>query len=282
MSVPQMWECVEGGEEVKRYYWMKLKEDFFESDTINWLEEQENGTTYVMFYLKLCLKALKTDGLLYRQVGNVKMAYDSKKISEITRTEHDTVLVAMDMLIKLGLIAIEDDGTIVITEFAGMVGSESDSAERVRRYRKQNVNKLGTECKQAGTKMLPEKPAKTEKKTTIIIDYNYIFEQYNLICQGMTAVQKQSDSRKKAIKTRLTSGYTVQDIVDVFQKASQSSFLKGNNIRGWRADFDWLLKPDNMIKVMEGKYDDFSGRNQNIKYDDEYYRQLEADGKPVF
>lgn len=274
---------------MKRYYWLKLKEDFFENDTINWLEEQENGTTYVIFYLKLCLKALKTDGLLYRQVGNMRVAYDVKKLSEITRTEHDTVLVAMDLFTKLGLITIDEDRIIIINQFASMTGSESDSAERVRRYReKQNVNKLVTECKQTDIKTLPEKeekpskPAKIEKKTAVIIDYNYIFEQYNLICRGMTAVQKQSDSRKKAIKTRLTSGYTVQDIVEVFQKASQSSFLKGNNNRGWRADFDWLLKPDNMIKVLEGKYDDYGGNTKNIKYDDEYYKRLEEEGKPVF
>ena len=39
----------------KKYYWLKLKEDFFEEDTISWIEEQQNGKDYSLFYLKLCL-----------------------------------------------------------------------------------------------------------------------------------------------------------------------------------------------------------------------------------
>ena len=47
-----------------RYYWLQLREEFFESDEIDWLEEQPNGPAQVLFYLKLCLKSLKTNGLL--------------------------------------------------------------------------------------------------------------------------------------------------------------------------------------------------------------------------
>ena len=39
----------------KKYYWLKLKNDFFDDDTIQFIEEQENGVAYVNFYLKLCL-----------------------------------------------------------------------------------------------------------------------------------------------------------------------------------------------------------------------------------
>ena len=52
----------------KKYFWLKLKEDFFEEDTISWIEEQQNGKEYSLFYLKLCLKSLKTNGILF---GNV-------------------------------------------------------------------------------------------------------------------------------------------------------------------------------------------------------------------
>ena len=56
-------------EETKRYYWMRLRADFFEDDAIDWLEDQENGSLYTLFYLKLCLKSLKNEGGLYRSGG---------------------------------------------------------------------------------------------------------------------------------------------------------------------------------------------------------------------
>ena len=79
----------------KKYYWLKLKEDFFDDDTIEWIEEQPNGEKYSLFYLKLCLKSLKTNGILVRNVGEMLIPYDIKKLAEITRTDVDTVRVAM-------------------------------------------------------------------------------------------------------------------------------------------------------------------------------------------
>ena len=84
----------------KKYYWLKLKEDFFDDDAISWLEEQPKGKEYALFYLKLCLKSLKTDGILIRTVGTMLVPYDMKKLSEITKTEFDTVVVAMELMEK--------------------------------------------------------------------------------------------------------------------------------------------------------------------------------------
>ena len=59
--------------ETKRYYWLKLPENFFDAtddETISFIEEQEGGSAYVLFYLKLLCKALRTDGTLIRLIGN--------------------------------------------------------------------------------------------------------------------------------------------------------------------------------------------------------------------
>ena len=111
----------------KRYYWLKLKEDFFDEDTIEWLEEQENGLEYSHFYLKLCLKSLRTNGELIRSVGNIFIPYDAKKLSEITKTDIDTVKVAMDLFKKIGLIDILDGGVIKLNQLSELVGSETIS-----------------------------------------------------------------------------------------------------------------------------------------------------------
>ena len=66
-----------------------------------------------------------------------------------------------------------------------------------------------------------------------------------------------SENRKKAIKARYSSGYTLEDFKTLFEKAEASSFLKGKNGRNWRASFDWIIKDANMTKVLEGTYDDY-------------------------
>lgn len=126
----------------KRYYWLKLKEDFFDDDTISWIEEQENGERYSLFYLKLCLKSLKTDGILIRNVGEMLVPYDVKKLADITRTDADTVRVAMELFKNIGLVQIMENGEIYLAQLKNMVGSETSKAQIMRNKRKRDKQQL--------------------------------------------------------------------------------------------------------------------------------------------
>lgn len=128
----------------KRYYWLKLKENFFEEDTIEWLEEQPNGKEYCLFYLKLCLKSLKTEGMLVRNVGNMMIPYDPESLAKLTNSSADTVKVAMDLFHKIGLIQIMDGGEIYLSQLNELVGSETEYAvqKRLQRVKEDNVQKL--------------------------------------------------------------------------------------------------------------------------------------------
>lgn len=121
----------------KKYYWMKLKEDFFDDDAIEWLEDQPKGKEYALFYLKLCLKSLKTNGILIRKVGTLLVPYDTQKLAEVTKTNFDTVVVAMELLKNIGLIEILECGEICIPHMEEMIGSETDKAAIMRRIREQ-------------------------------------------------------------------------------------------------------------------------------------------------
>lgn len=88
--------------------------------------------------------------------------------------------------------------------------------------------------------------------------YKEITDLYNQICTDLPACVKLSESRKKAIRARISSGYTVEDFKTLFQKTKDSSFLTGGNNRNWIASFDWLIKDGNMAKVLDGNYDDRS------------------------
>lgn len=94
--------------ENKRYYWLKLKDDFFEDDTVQWLEEQDNGKDYVIFYLKLCLKSLQDDGKL--------IPYDVRALGKLTSTSLDTVELAMEIFIDIGLVEQLENGMLIINE----------------------------------------------------------------------------------------------------------------------------------------------------------------------
>lgn len=88
------------------------------------------------------------------------------------------------------------------------------------------------------------------------IDYMAIKEMYNTLCPSFPSCISMSEARKKAIKARFTTGYTMEDFKMLFTKAEDSSFLKGHNDRNWIASFDWLIKDSSMAKVLSGNYDD--------------------------
>jgi len=141
--------------EEKKYYWLKFKEDFFDEDTIQWLEEQNNGKEYCLFYLKLCLKSLKTNGILIRSVGQILVPYDVKKLGEITNTDTDTVIVAMEVFKKIGLVQILDNGEIYLTQLKNMVGSESKWAKYKRKDKE--LEKFQDDSNSAQKKLQTEK-----------------------------------------------------------------------------------------------------------------------------
>ena len=122
--------------ENKRFYWIKLRENFFQQETIDWLMEQENGSAYIVLYLKMCLLTANTSGELIRTIGDMTIPYEPKKISQKTGFDIDTVNVALSLFKHLGLIEETQGGIPVMPEVKNMVGSESESAARVRKYRK--------------------------------------------------------------------------------------------------------------------------------------------------
>lgn len=161
----------------KRYYWLKLKEDFFDEDTIVFIEEQPNGIVYSNFYLKLCLKSLKTDGKLIRLVGETLIPYDVKSLSKLTNVDIDVVQNAMILFERIGLIKILETGEIYLSQLENMVGSESNWAKLKRNQRSKldNVQSMSTKC-------LPEKEIDIEKDIEKESDIN--FEQLMMECLG--------------------------------------------------------------------------------------------------
>ena len=117
----------------KKYYYLKLKEDFFDSPEIKVLESMPNGYKYSNLLLKIYLKALKFDGALRL---NEYIPYNVEMISAVVGMDIDTVRVAFDLFKKLKLIEILNDGTIYMLEIQNFIGKSTTEADRKRNYRK--------------------------------------------------------------------------------------------------------------------------------------------------
>lgn len=120
----------------KRFYWIKLKTDFFEQDAIDFLLSQTNGSDYIALYIKLCTMTANTNGQLATQIGEILIPYDAQKIARDTKYfSVDTVIVALELFKKLGLIYESNDNVLQIANYENMVGSETKWAEKKRIYR---------------------------------------------------------------------------------------------------------------------------------------------------
>lgn len=123
----------------KKFYWLKLKRDFFKRHDIRIIEEMPNGKDYILFYLKLLLESIDHEGSLRFSDA---IPYNEQMLSVVTNTNVDIVKSAMSLFLELNMIEVMDDQTIYMNEVERLIGSETDSAERVRRHRLSTKNAL--------------------------------------------------------------------------------------------------------------------------------------------
>lgn len=126
----------------KRYYWIKLKDSFMSSDEIDYLMSQPDGANYVVLYQMLCLKTINTNGCLFSKIGEMLIPYDAEKIQrECKWFPLSTVRLALTVYKQIGLIFENPDGTLSISDYQNMIGSETDWAAKNRKIRSNAANK---------------------------------------------------------------------------------------------------------------------------------------------
>ena len=118
----------------RKYYWLKLKRDFFKRHDIRIIEEMPNGKEYLLFYLKLLVESIDHEGELR---FSDTVPYNEQMLAVITNTNIDVVRSAMRLFIELKMIDVQDDATIYMAEVNKMIGSavDNDNANRQRRFR---------------------------------------------------------------------------------------------------------------------------------------------------
>lgn len=241
----------------KRYYWLKLPEDFYDDDTIQWIEDQENGAAYVNFYLKLLLKSLSDEGRLIRYVGQRLIPYDVKSLSRLTNTDTDTVRVALELFVKIGLVERLDTGEIYMSQIDEMIGSETQAATRMRKMRARKALKSDNQAE--------NQEIDNEKRNNVTGKRNNVQKCYTdnrdkIIDKDIEIEKRNNNNISKNFndEEKITVDYYYRLVKNNTSKSDIDLVVNAINQYGWKKIFYtlWYLKNEQKANITSFKYVD--------------------------
>ena len=151
----------------KKYYYLRLKDNFFDSDELKILESMKDGYLYSNILLKLYLRSLKNDGKL---VVNERIPYSADMLASVTGHQVGTIKQALSVFKDLGLIDVLDNGAIYMLDIQNFIGKGSSEADRKREYRQRietDRTNVQTNLRQISDKSTPEIEIELEKDIEI-------------------------------------------------------------------------------------------------------------------
>lgn len=274
----------------KKFYWLKLKKDFFKRHDIQIIEAMPNGKDYILFYLKMLVESVDHEGSLK---FNDTIPYNESMLSTITNTNLDIVRTAMKVFTELEMIEVLEDKTIYMTEVEKMLGNESYWAEQKRKQR------IVGQCPQnvLDVSNVSNQEIEIDKELDIEIDKDKIVST-NVECSSklqpiiikwnslnLSKILNVKNLRLKLLNTRIKD-YGVDGVLKAIENITHSDFLVGQNNNSWVITFDWFIKPNNFVKVLEGNYTNkevtngFETNNQSNKGKWEGFKPKQPDFKP--
>lgn len=247
--------------------WIKITTDIFDDEKMLLIESLPEVDSIIVIWFKLLCLAGKQNNSGVFMMGD-KIAYTDKMLATIFRRKEATVQLALQTFEQFGMIELIDN-VITIPNWnkhqsldAYEQKKERDRIYQAERRKKQKLLAKKSSDSQTIESSYVEKNRSLEEEREEEkekIRYREIIGLYHSCCPSYPEIKALSDARKKAIKARLKT-YTIDDFRTLFEKAEASSFLKGGNDRNWTATFDWMLKDSNMAKIIDGNYDNRSGR----------------------
>ena len=151
----------------KKYYYLRLKDNFFDSDELKILESMKDGYLYSNILLKLYLRSLKNDGKL---VVNDRIPYNAEMLASVTGHQIGTVKQALLIFKDLGLIDVLENGAIYMLDIQNFIGRGSSEADRKREYRQRietDRTNVQTKVREISEKSPPEIERELEKEIKI-------------------------------------------------------------------------------------------------------------------
>ena len=277
----------------RRYFWLKLRDNFFENKAIKKLRLIAGGDTYTIIYLKMQLKSINAGGILtfdgFADTFADELAMD---INE----DPENVKVTVNFLERFGLLEeLPDDSNVpncpkqyLLPEVKQNTGSESSSAARMRRLRskapripsqsdapvtrplrreerdidiekekirdREEIEKIRGDTGESTALPPQELSFKTNNNSESI---KRVIERWNQLSDvGINQVSRitAGSKRYKSLTARLNE-YGEEDVLRAINRIRNSAFLQGK-VKNWKITFDWFVLPNNFVKVLEGNFDD--------------------------
>lgn len=198
----------------KKYYYLKLKEDFFESDEMLILQRMPSGYLYSDILMKLYLRSLKDEGkLMYRN----RIPYSPDVLATVCRHEVGVIEKALDVFQQLGLVEILDNGAIYMMDIQNFIGQSSTEADRKREYRARvEAEKVAAvdspaELPEISDEMVAEimAPPKESQSNRAINTYSATFEDF------WKAYPRKADKAQayKKYNARIKDGFSPEELL---------------------------------------------------------------------
>jgi len=270
--------------------WIKITTDIFDDEKILLIDSMPEADKIIIIWFKLLCLAGKQNNkgvFMFKDVP-----YTTQMLSTILHRDEDTIKRALTIFEDYGMIHYENSA-IVITNWGkhqSLDKIEANAAymrEYMREYRKKqrdvangknehkvndkvngkvNINSPDIDIEKDKDKDIDKENNKEDNSKQSSgegdskINYNQIIAVFNEICKSLPKVLKLNDSRKKALKDaqRHLGDTTFEDF---FKRVEASDFLTGRKT-DWRANFDWIIAQYNMLKILEGNFDN---RNKSAK-----------------
>lgn len=204
---------------VKRFFWLKLKEDFFKQKEIKLLRKIAGGDTHTIIYLKILLLSLKNNGKVYFE--GVTDNFFEEIALEIDE-DIENVAICMKFLEQKGLLIYDTEDSASLTAIPEMIGSESESARRMRKHRQNNVlqektsqcNAEPSQCdKNVTTEKELEKELEIEKEKEL--QQETYKNQKGLSLSSLFEFWESNGFGMLAPKTRQDLAYWVEDFQEI-------------------------------------------------------------------
>lgn len=224
----------------KKYYYLKFKENFFDSEAMIILESMPDGYLYSNILIKLYLRSLKNEGKL---MFNNSIPYNPTILAQVVRHSVGVVEKSLSIFKKLGLIEVLDNGAIYMLEIQNYIGISSNEADRKRQYRDRIeseqvlIGQMSDKCPDKSPPELKiELELKIEKEIKQDVDKPHmdIINYFNLKT-GKEKYQKGSDKESiiKYVKDTLKSGDTIEDIKNLIDYKLASPLTKNIDLTSW-------------------------------------------------
>ena len=281
----------------EKYYWLKLDRYFFKRHDICIMEDMPEGKLLVLFYLKLMVEAIDHEGALR---FSDSVPYTEAMLASVTKTDTEFVKQALQLFTELGIVEVLEDKTLYLREVAKLLDGETFAAKRQRELReKRNRVTMSPDCRQEiETDQESESESETEKKKESESEQEkesekeFLTEPEGSVCRTKDVRRIQEawnslglhqlvkilpDSKRGELLRARIREYGTEAVLEAIEKVRNSPFLKGQNNRSWVITFDWFVKPNNFVKVLEGNYD-ANGRNAGVETSNPFLEMLMEDG----